>query len=185
MGASKDAPLGEQLTDLIELFLLFPRASLLSVGGLRALPLLREDLVGSGVATEQGFVQALAIGIPSTRPNGLYVTSLGYFVLGWPGAIAAPLAAIVPSLLMVPAANLLRRQLLSSWFAGLPREAAITTSGLVIATGIGLISPGVAFLIPPWQFAVTAVATGLTVRGKVHPALLIAVGGALGLALGR
>lgn len=172
--------------DVVVLFLTFLKANLLSVGGLSALPLLKEDLMVSGWATERQFVEALAIGRLSTGPSGLYVTSLGYFILGWPGALAATLAAMVPPLVIVPVASLLRKQLLSAWFAGLLRGVAVTTSGLVIATGVGLINPDLPFAtIPPWQFAVTGIATALTVQGRIHPAFLIAAGAAVGLALGR
>ena len=172
--------------DPFTLFLIFLKANVLSVGGLSALPLLREDLVMHGVATEQQIIEALAIGRLSTGPSGLYVTSLGYFVGGWPGAVAATLAAIVPPLAIVPAAAYLRRQLLSSWFSGLMRGVTITASGLVIATGIGLIEPELPFAqIPLWQFGITAAVAAFTVHGKVHPALLIVGGGVIGLALGR
>lgn len=172
--------------DVLTLFLVFLKASILSLGGLSALPLLHEGLVTTGAATEQQLIESLAIGRLSTGPNGLYVVSLGYFVLGWAGAIAATLAALLPPLAIVPAATMLRRQLLSAWFAGLVRGVAVTTSGLVIATGIGLISPvATIFAVPPWQLALAGIATALTVQGKLHPALLIAGGTAVGLALGR
>ncbi len=169
--------------DALVLFWIFLKATVLSVGALSGLPLLHQDLVATGRATEQQFIEALAIGRLSTGPNGLYVISLGYFVLGWLGALVALLAAVLPPLVLVPAAAVLRRQLLSPWFAGLVRGVAISTSGLVIATGIRLIAPGAT--PSPWQIAVAIVATALTVQGGVHPALLIGAGALVGIILGR
>lgn len=174
------------MTDPLALFLVFLKASILSVGGLSALPLLREDLVATGAATEQQFVESLAIGRLSTGPNGLYVVSLGYFVLGPLGAAIATLAAILPPLSIVPAATLLRRQLLSAWFAGLVRGVALATSGLVIATGLQLIAPNTPFAaIPPWQLALAALATALTVHGRLHPAFILGGGALVGVLLAR
>lgn len=170
--------------DALTLFLVFVKASILSVGGLSALPLLREDLIVSGAATEQQLVESLAIGRLSTGPSGLYVVSLGYFVLGPLGAAIATLAAILPPLTIVPAAALLRRQLLSAWFAGLVRGVALATSGLVVATGLQLIAPNTPLAaIPPWQLIVAALATALTAHGRIHPALILGGGALVGIVL--
>src|SRR5439155_6449046 len=81
-----------RMTDPISLFLICLRASLLSLGGSTALPALREDL--GGIVSDRQIVESLAIGRLSTGPSGLYVVSLGYFALGFPGAAVALLAAM-------------------------------------------------------------------------------------------
>src|SRR5207245_2535262 len=79
--------------DPFTLFVILLKASSLSLGGFGSLPLLRQDLVVTGIATEAQIVEALAIGRLSTGPNGLYVVILGYQLAGLPGAALATVAA--------------------------------------------------------------------------------------------
>ena len=169
--------------DPLLLLLVFLKASALSIGGLSSLPLLRADLVIPGFATDEQVVQAIAIGRISTGPNGLYIVSLGYLVGGITGAVMALGAATFPPLVVVPAAVLARKWLLTTPVAGLVRGVALATAGLLVATGLGILNATGA---PAWwQIALAAVAIVLTYRGTVHPAFVIAIGVAAGLALGR
>jgi chromate transporter len=155
----------------------------LSLGGLSSLPLLRTDLVAPGIATDDQVVQAIAIGRISTGPNGLYIVSLGYLVGGIVGATVALTAATVPPLVIVPITALARRWLLATPVAGLVRGVALATAGLLVATGLGIV--GASGTPSLWQLALTAIGVVLTYQGKVHPAIVIAIGAAVGLALGR
>jgi chromate transporter len=169
--------------DALALFGVFLKASALSLGGLSSLPLLRADLVTPGIATDDQVVQAIAIGRISTGPNGLYIVSLGYLVGGIVGATVALLAASLPPLVIVPITALARRWLMTTSVAGLVRGVAMATAGLLVATGFGIISATGA---PSWwQVALAAIATVLTYRGTLHPAIVIAIGAGAGLALGR
>ncbi len=169
--------------DPLLLLLVFLKASALSIGGLSSLPLLRADLVIPGFATDEQVVQAIAIGRISTGPNGLYIVSLGYLVGGITGAAMALGAATFPPLVVVPAAALARKWLLTTPVAGLVRGVALATAGLLVATGLGIVNATGA---PAWwQIALAAIATVLTYRGTIHPAFVIAIGVAAGLALGR
>ncbi len=165
--------------DPIELFVSVLRAATLSVGGLSSLPLLRESLVVPGHVTETQVVEALVIGRLSTGPSGLYIVSLGYFALGWTGAVVALVAATLPPLSLVVLVAFVRRWLLRPWAAGIVRGVALSTSGLLVAVGIQLLAPGAALLsVPPWQMALALAAVALTIHGRIHPGLLV-VGGAL------
>ncbi|HEY8824543.1 MAG TPA: chromate transporter [Candidatus Limnocylindria bacterium] len=169
--------------DALALFGVFLKASALSLGGLSSLPLLRADLVAPGIATDDQVVQAIAIGRISTGPNGLYIVSLGYLVGGSLGATVALLAASLPPLVIVPITAVARRWLMTTSVAGLVRGVAMATAGLLVATGVGIIS---ATGVPSWwQLALAAIGTVLTYRGTLHPAIVIAIGAAAGLALGR
>ena len=169
--------------DPLLLLLVFLKASALSIGGLSSLPLLRADLVTPGIATDEQVVQAIAIGRISTGPNGLYIVSLGYLVGGIAGAGMALVAATLPPLVVVPAAALARKWLLTERVAGLVRGVALATAGLLVATGLGIVN---ATGTPAWwQIALAAVAAALTYRGTLHPAFVIAIGAAAGLALGQ
>jgi chromate transporter len=159
------------------LFLIFLKDSALGLGGLGSLPMLRQDLVATGLATDAQLVQALAIGRLSTGPTGLWIVSLGYQMVGPTGAALALVASSLPPLLILPATALARRWLLSVPFAGLVRGAALATAGLLAATGVSLI-------VPPgdvpswWQVVIGVAATALTYHGRLHPAAVV-IGGAL------
>lgn len=170
--------------DAPSLFLLFLKDSALSLGGLGALPLIRQDLVATGIATDAQVVQALAIGRLSTGPTGLWIVSLGYLVAGWLGAALALVACSLPALVMLPATAFARRFVLSAWFSGLVRGAMLATAGLLIATAVSLVAPTMR-MPEPWQLVVAATALVLTYQGRIHPALVV-IGGALaGLVLAR
>ena len=165
----------------LELFLIFLKSSALAVGGLASLPLLRADLVPQYV-TDAGIVQALAIGRLGPGPNGLYIVSLGYLVGGWTGALYAFIGASLAPLAILPATSLARRWLLSPWFGGLVRGVSLATVGLLLATGVTIVSAGGTQW---WQLALVAATVAATLRDKLHPAVMIGVGGVVGLALGR
>lgn len=169
------------MLEQLQLFLIFVKASALAVGGLASLPLLRADLVPRYV-TDGGIVQALAIGRLAPGPNGLFIVSLGYLVAGWTGAVYALIGASLAPLAIVPATALARRWLLSAWFGGVVRGVSLATAGLLLATGVTIVAAGGTQL---WQLVLVIVTVVLTVHGKLHPATMIVVGGAVGLALGR
>ena len=113
--------------------------------------------------------------------------SLGYFALGWLGAAIALLAVMVPPLVILPAAAMLRRQLLSAWLAGLVRGVTMATSGLVVATTVFLVLPssGGAGATAWWQVALIVIGTAIGIEGKRHPVLAIAAGAVAGIAFAR
>lgn len=167
--------------DQVQLFLIFLKSSALALGGLASLPLLRADLVPRYV-TDAGVVQALAIGRLSPGPNGLYIVSLGYLIAGWTGALYALAGASLAPLVILPAASLARRWLLSRWFGGLVRGVSLATAGLLLATGASIVNAGGT---QPWQLVLVLVTVVVTVQGKLHPATTIVAGAVAGLALGR
>ncbi|HET9808386.1 MAG TPA: chromate transporter [Candidatus Limnocylindria bacterium] len=168
--------------DPLTLFVVMLKDSALALGGLGSLPLLREDLVATGLATDAQIVQALAIGRLSTGPNGLWVVSLGYQMAGLTGAVMALVASSLPPLLILPATAVARRWLLSVPFAGLVRGAALATAGLLSATGVSLV-------VPPghvpswWQVVIGIAAAALTYQGRLHPAAVVIGGALLGVLL--
>lgn len=170
----------------LPLFLVFLKAAALGLGGFGSLPVLREELIVAGLATDEQLVQALAVGRLSTGPNGTYVVSLGYFVGGIGGAIAALAAMCIPPLVMVPAVALARARLLSGTFAGFIRGASLATAGLLLAIALALLVPGGEWArVSWWQPVLGAGAAAATYRGTLHPAVLIAAGAAAGLLLAR
>lgn len=168
----------------LALFLVLLKDSALALGGLGSLPLLRQDLVATGVASDAQLVEALAIGRLSTGPNGLWIVSLGYQLAGPLGAAMALVASCLPPLLILPATAVARRWLLSVPFAGLVRGAALATGGLLCATGVSLILP-TGDAPSWWQMVVGLAGAALTYQGRLHPAVVVIGGALVGLLLAR
>lgn len=172
--------------DPLDLFLAVLRAATLSVGGMSSLPLLRESLVAPGYVTETQVIESIAIGRLGTGPTGLYIISLGFFALGWAGAGIALAASVLPPLSLVVLASLVRRWLLTPWAAGIVRGVALSTSGLLLATGLQLVAPNVPILeVPPWQIALAVISVALTIQGRIHPGLMVIAGALIGVLVGR
>ena len=74
----------------LALFWIMLRAALLSTTGTGNLPIVHQDLLSRGWATDRQFAESLAIGQISPGPTGLWVISLGYFVGGLRGAADGP-----------------------------------------------------------------------------------------------
>ncbi len=127
---------------------------------------------------------SLAVGSLS-GPNGTYVVSLGYFVGGIGGATAALVASCLPPLVMVPLVAVARGRLLSAGFAGFNRGVLLAISGLLLAFGVAILAPEGVSGLAWWHIVLALGAMAVTAQGRLHPALLIGLGAATGLVLGR
>jgi len=83
------------------LFWIMLRAALLSTTGTGNLPIVHQDLLSRGWATDRQFAESLAIGQISPGPTGLWVISLGYFVGGLRGAVLTLIAIALPPVLVL------------------------------------------------------------------------------------
>jgi chromate transporter len=83
------------------LFWIMFKAALLSTTGTGNLPIVHQDLLARGWATDRQFAESLAIGQISPGPTGLWVISLGYLVGGLRGAAVTLLAIAMPPLLVL------------------------------------------------------------------------------------
>jgi chromate transport protein ChrA len=160
------------------LFLVFLRASILSVSSTSALPLVRQDLLAAGMTTDQQIIEALTIGRLGTGPGGLYLVAIGFFAMGLVGAIAAAVATVLPPLLVIPLAAAMRPRLASPRINGLIRGMAMAASGLVVVTSLDILLTEAGGVPSPWQLAILGLAFAAGLHGRVHPAVIIA-GGAL------
>jgi chromate transporter len=79
-----------------ELFWIMLKAALLSTSGTGNLPIVHQDLISRGWATERQFAESFAIGQISPGPSGLWVISLGYLLSGWRGAALTLVAISLP-----------------------------------------------------------------------------------------
>lgn len=167
--------------DPLWLFLVFLRASIFSLGGQTALPLLREDLLNAGAVSDGQIIEGLTIGRLSTGPGGLYFVAIGYIAAGWLGAGLALIAVALPPLLVLPAAEFLRPRLQHRAVNGLIRGLALTTSGLVVATSVSLLGSAGTDGPALWQLALLTLGLLIGLEGKRHPAIAIAIGATVGI----
>lgn len=170
--------------ELVWLFLIFVRASLLSSGGLGSLAILRTDLLSAGLVGDAQLVQALTIGRISPGPTGLFVISIGYFAMGIPGALLALAAALIPPLLVLPIAHVVRPRRNHPRVDGLIRGLVLGTTGLTISVSVTLLLATSSAGGPPiWQLVLAAAGVAWGLHGRYHPVLILAAAGAIGLIL--
>ena len=165
--------------DLISVFLTWLKVSLITFGGSAPLPILRDELVVQrGILQDQDFASALAIGLITPGPNGLFVVPVAYFVAGVPGAIVAALA------LCSAALTVLVLLWLHQWIAHRPAtQAALrgiqaATLGLILTLGWTIVS---ATIRSPLDAAIAVTAFGLLAFTRVD--VLWIVGGAAAIGL--
>jgi chromate transporter len=82
--------------DWLYFFWLFLKACLFSSGGRGPLPILHEDFLRMGWATDQQFAEAVAVGEISPGPTGLWIVSLGFLTGGYFGAVLSLVASFLP-----------------------------------------------------------------------------------------
>lgn len=164
------------------LYLLLLKATLTSFSGLSSLPAVREELVVQRpVLTDRQLNTAVAIARTSPGPFGLYLTPVGYYAGGWPGAIAGFAAMITPAFLIVAFLHWLGRRALPPRALEAIRAVTQASAGLVLASLIPLARDA---LTAPWQAALaTGVALAL-VFTDVDTMWAVAAGAVCGLALG-
>ena len=155
--------------NLLLFFWLFLKASLFSTGGLGNLPILHKDLIGLGWAHESDFVTAIAVGQVSPGPNGLWSISLGYMILGWPGAALSLAGLCLPPLLtlLVSASysRLERKPIVQDFMRGL----SLGVVGLTLAVSAVLIPS----TISDWRGVVITVCALFLAVSKKAPVILI------------
>lgn len=165
----------------LELFLIFLKAASLSSGGLQALPILLDDLtVQRGLLTYADFASAVAIGRITPGPNGLFVLSIGYYVLGVQGALAAALGIMVPPVLAIGLVRAHRRLANRPWVIGMTRGIAASAVGLLSALGYSFATPLVA---EPASFGIFIVALAVLLITRADALPVLAAGGLAGVAL--
>lgn len=82
-------------------FWLMLKAALVSTSGSGNVPILHQDFLARGWATDQQFAEALAIGQITPGPSGLWVISMGYIMDGMRGATLSLIAIALPPVLVL------------------------------------------------------------------------------------
>ena len=176
------------LLDLLFLFLMFFKIGLFTFGGgMAMLPLIQQDLVGQGLMTAAQSVDMIAISEMTPGPFAINsATFVGMQLYGVPGAIAATLGVVLPSVILcLLAARMLKKfqsnPVLRSVLSGI-RPAVLA---LIL---FSLISIGKSALFPAgfpqsfdWPVLLIALLVFVPLQtGKINPFFLIVAAGAAG-----
>jgi chromate transporter len=174
------------------LFLAFAKVGLFGFGGGPSfIPLIQREVEARRWLEREAFLDAFAFGNALPGPIATKLAGyVGYRVAGWAGATAALLGLTVPTIVaMIALAALYVRYgdapVVVDFLTGL-RPVVIALLVLVVVTFVpSALGPLRAWRdnLPRWALAFGAFA--LAVSLDVHPALLIAGGGLLGLTVMR
>ena len=181
-----------RLRQVPALLVSFGRAGLFGFGGGPAfIPLVEREVLARGWLTREAFLDALAFGNalpgPITTKLAGYV---GYRVAGWPGALAALLGLTVPTIVaMVALAALFVRYQEAAFVERFLTGLRPVVIALLVLVVIGFAPSAFRSRADAygrtWRWALALAAFALAALADVHPALLIVVGGGLGVLLGR
>jgi chromate transporter len=159
-------------------FWLLLKGSLFSTSGTGNFPILHDDFVPRGWATDRQFAESLAVGQVSPGPSGLWVISLGYLTAGPRGALLGCLAIALPPLLILAIDRLYRRIQHHPGVEGFVRGLGLAVVGifgvvmlrLLHANGVNLRSAVIA-----------AASIGLASTRRVPVIAILALGALAGL----
>lgn len=159
----------------IALLWILLKASLFTTSGTGNLPILHDELLARGWATETDFAEALAIGQISPGPTGLWVISLGYLVDGPRGAVLSLIAIVIPPLLVLPVYGLFQRYGGHPATVGFVRGLTLAVAGIFVVV-LAQIMGGVGVDARSLAIAAGALALGASRRVPIPLILLLAAG---------
>ena len=158
----------------LSLFWIMLRAALLSTTGTGNLPIVHQDLLSRGWATDRQFAESLAIGQISPGPTGLWVISLGYFVGGLRGAALTLIAISLPPLLVILLVHgLYRRFGHHPATQGFVRGLGLAVAGVFVIVLTGIMNTA-GWNLTNLMIALGAIILGATRRVPVFVVLLLA-----------
>jgi len=154
----------------LALFWIMFKAALLSTTGTGNLPIVHQDLLSRGWATDRQFAESLAIGQISPGPTGLWVLSLGYFVGGLRGAALTLLAISLPPLLvLVLVHGLYRRWGHHPATQGFVRGLGLAVSGVFVFVLAGIMKTA------GWNLTNLMIASGAFLLGATRRVPVVVV----------
>ncbi|HEX7645703.1 MAG TPA: chromate transporter [Burkholderiaceae bacterium] len=169
---------GRPLSEVASYFLAL---SLVAIGGANVLiPEMHHQLVElRGWMNSGDFVSLVSLSQAAPGPNVLIVSLLGWKLAGIPGALVATFAMCLPSSLLVYGfTRVWDRYKEAYWRVVVQNGLVSVTVGLVLASGYVLTREA----DHTWlAYGVTAATAFLSLKTRVHPLLLLAGAGLLGL----
>jgi chromate transporter len=128
---------------VLVVYLLLLKATATSFAGMGSLPQIRQDFVETyQFLSDDQLSQAVLAGRATPGPMGAYVVAVGYFAVGWPGAIAGWLAMITPALAAIPLLAAIQRWLHLARMRAAIDAVVIASAALLVAAGVRLLIDG-------------------------------------------
>jgi len=168
-----------------QLIIIFLRVGSVTFGGgFVMIPQIQADVVDvHHWLTRQAFADGMAFGQLTPGPVMITATFIGYKVAGVVGAVAATIAAFLPSFLMtIIAGTSLNRFRTNRQVQAFLSGVAPAVVGMLAAAGVSLAKSG---LSTPLSFGVATLAFLLMLRAKLNPVIIIFSCGVLQLILSR
>jgi chromate transporter len=161
-----------------EFFWLLLKSSLFSTSGTGNMPILHDDLIARGWASEHHFAEALAIGQITPGPTGLWVISFAYLIDGGRGALMALLAVSIPPLTALLAHSILTKYQTHPFARGFVNGLTLAVaaifvviiSNIMIQTGIDVAS-----------IIIAIGALGLALSKRVPVPVILLIAGTIGV----
>jgi chromate transporter len=161
------------MIDALMFFWLMLKAALFSTSGSGNLPILHQDLLARGWATDRQFAESLAIGQISPGPSGLWVISLGYLLDGLRGALLSLIAITLPPLLVLAVHGFYRRYGDHPATQGFVRGLGLAVAGIFLVVLAGIMG-GAGWTATNLLIALGALGLGATRRVPVLAVLALA-----------
>lgn len=152
-------------------------STLFSIGGGNGqVAMIQGQWVSTGLLDPALFAWAFALGHFTPGPKVSFVTAIGYYMAGIPGAIAAMIGIVIPTSLGA--------SLASHWYQRFQRiinhvsiSASMVIAGMMSTAAIGLAQP----LDPSWiELTGIALVTFLVVWRRPDPVLIVLGSGVVG-----
>jgi len=157
------------------LYVILLKATATSFAGLAALPAVHDALITHyHVLTEQQLNEAIVITRSTPGAVGLFIVSVGYFVSGWPGALAGWLAMITPALTIIPILHYAGRRVEHPRVKTVLQSVVIASAALLFAAAIPL---GRDALTDPLTITIATISLALLLMTKIET-FWILLGGA-------
>lgn len=163
---------------VLEIFLVVLFSALFNIGGGNgAIPLIQGRWVEPGHLAPELFSFSLAITYLAPGPRAGFLAGVGYYLAGPPGAAAAMLGVIVPTVAGAGAVSIALGRM-ERILRRLKPSSGFVIAGLIAAAAWGIAKP--LHLLPPEMLAAAAVAGVVAWRG-VEPLKLVLTALAVGL----
>jgi chromate transporter len=178
-------PLISKLVTVWQLMTIFLRVGTVTFGGgFVMIPQIETDIVDTNRWMDrQTFADGMSFGQITPGPVLITATFIGYKVAGVIGAIAATVAAFLPSFVMtVIAGTSINRFRTNFFFQAFLAGVAPAVVGMLAAAGVSLAKNG---LNTPLSYGVATLAFLLMLRAKLNPVVIIFICGLLQLAVSR
>lgn len=169
----------ENSVGFLDIVIVIIVSSLFSVGGGNGpLAVIQDRWVNQGLLEPTLFAWALALGYLSPGPKAGFLSGIGYYMYGLPGAFAAMIGIILPTLIGAGA--------ISYWFDRLQPvikrislPAGFVIAGMITAAAWNLANP---MHLAPIELLVTALIAILVAWRSPEPAFIVLGAAAAGIA---